>query len=450
MSSENNTTSFSIQWEIKYLVKILNNPEGYICLVPGCSLLFSSTKKWNIQKHYDNLHGKMYDRVNGEARNHLFEALKLVMKDPRDKQELDQQKTTKIASYVLAYDVMESKKPFTEGDFVKKCAVRLAKSVGGNEVAAKISEIPSSRRTLARRSEEIGEYILEKELQSLCSAAVYVSIQLDESTDITGIAELLIFGRLVDSEFRVHEELLDIFELLENTRGIDIFTALDSNIKKFNVREKLSLICSDGCSSMTGHVDGVAGHLRTNNYTTPLLHCIVHRFSLTTKIVKHDLVMEYAVKCVNKLRGGKRSMRRRKFRNFLNDRKAPYQELLLYTEVRWLSRGSFLLRFFQLYPFVIEYIKKIIAEAENVILIKHSQRKRDFRGIRKGKSPAEEIIEEFQPILDVVSSEEFVAALAFLADMFKHMNFFNKRLQGKNQTIADLIGHIDAFYGIYF
>lgn len=58
--------------------------------------------------------------------------------------------------------------------------------------------------------------------------------------------------------------------------------------------------------------------------------------------------MDVVISCVNKIRGGHNALSHRRFRNLLNEVKSQYKDLKGFTEVRWLSKGSCLNRFFEL------------------------------------------------------------------------------------------------------
>ena len=67
--------------------------------------------------------------------------------------------------------------------------------------------------------------------------------------------------------------------------------------------------------------------------------------------------MEVVVKCVNKIRA--KSLNRREFRQFLEDIGQHYGELLLHCEVRWLSKGMVLSRFWSLKDSVHQFLTEI-------------------------------------------------------------------------------------------
>lgn len=47
--------------------------------------------------------------------------------------------------------------------------------------------------------------------------------------------------------------------------------------------------------------------------------------------------------------------------------------------------------------------------------------------------------------LHILENQEFLSNVAFLADIFCHLNALNEKLQGRNKTVLDLIEKLDAF-----
>jgi hypothetical protein len=50
--------------------------------------------------------------------------------------------------------------------------------------------------------------------------------------------------------------------------------------------------------------------------------------------------MKVVVKIINLIRGHNRSLSHRKFRSFLEEIDASYRDLLLHSQIRWLSAGK--------------------------------------------------------------------------------------------------------------
>ncbi|GFW87139.1 uncharacterized protein TNCV_5124931 [Trichonephila clavipes] len=68
-------------------------------------------------------------------------------------------------------------------------------------------------------------------------------------------------------------------------------------------------------------------------------YCIIHQQVFSSKILKSNDIMQIAFKIVNSIRS--RSLQRRQFWALLEETESQYGDLLLHTDVRWLSRGAF-------------------------------------------------------------------------------------------------------------
>ena len=122
--------------------------------------------------------------------------------------------------------------------------------------------------------------------------------------------------------------------------------------------------------------------------------------------------MEVVTKCVNKIRA--RALNRREFRQFLVDLNEDFGELLLYCEVRWLSQGNMLARFWKLKRCVLQFLR-------------------------------ENFINELPVECEQLADDEWLNDFAFLVDITQHLNDLNVKLQGSDNLFTDLYGHVAAF-----
>ncbi|XP_077340548.1 general transcription factor II-I repeat domain-containing protein 2-like [Lithobates pipiens] len=97
------------------------------------------------------------------------------------------------------------------------------------------------------------------------------------------------------------------------------------------------------------------------------------------------------------------------FKQFLLDIQAKYEDVLYHNDVRWLSRGSALQRFYSLKKEIGEFLET------------------------KGQ-PMREL---FDPM--------WLADLGFLVDITKHLNVLNTSFQGKDAAVNQLYSHLKAF-----
>lgn len=91
----------------------------------------------------------------------------------------------------------------------------------------------------------------------------YFSLALDESTDITSTAQLLIFIRGVDKDFNITEELAALKSLHTTTKGEDIFLQVSNVFTIYNLKwDRLRSVTTDGARNMTGHNIGLTGLIK--------------------------------------------------------------------------------------------------------------------------------------------------------------------------------------------
>lgn len=64
--------------------------------------------------------------------------------------------------------------------------------------------------------------------------------------------------------------------------------------------------------------------------------------------------MKIVVSCVNFIRA--HALNHRQFQEFLSELNVDYEDVLYHTEVRWLSRGRVLKRFYELLPQITTFL----------------------------------------------------------------------------------------------
>ncbi|KAK2841713.1 hypothetical protein Q5P01_011913 [Channa striata] len=150
---------------------------------------------------------------------------------------------------------------------------------------------------------------------------------------------------------------------------------------------------------MIGRHGGFIAHCKGDTEFPKFLHyhCIIHQQSLCAKVIGFDHVMTPIVKIINGIRP--KAKQHRTFKVLLEEMSADYGDLVLHTEIRWLSRGRILLQFMQ----------------------------------SRGEDTS--LLEDTDWILD----------LAFLTDITEKLNSLNCELQGKRKMVADMISALNAF-----
>jgi hypothetical protein len=270
----------------------------------------------------------------------------------------------------------------------------------GKEAEKEVNKIPMSDNTISRRitlmSNDIESIVTEK-----LKKQSYFALQVDESTDISGKAQLLAFIRFVD-EGDITENIFCCKELPETTKGIDVFNTITSYLKSNDLTWQSCVgLCTDGAPSMVGTLKGFVGLVLKENPNVVTTHCFIHREALVSKTIGPDLlpVLDQVVKIVNYIK--QRPVKSRIFAKLCESMGSEHVSLILHTEVRWLSRGKVLTRFYELRQEMLLFF-------------------------------TQEGLDNFSTLL---KDEIWCSKLAYLADIFQQMNKVNTSMQGKSENI---------------
>ncbi|XP_023221595.1 general transcription factor II-I repeat domain-containing protein 2A-like isoform X1 [Centruroides sculpturatus] len=265
--------------------------------------------------------------------------------------------------------------------------------------------------TIQQRISQIASDI-SGQLNILVANCAYFSLAVDESTDISSTAQVIVFIRSVSLDFIVNEEFLGMASLSGHTTGADLFTSLLSVCNKSALDfDKLSSIATDGAPSMVGCENGMVtllkNHLGDRQKELVQYHCIIHQQQLCAKKLGFERLLKDVYDTVNLIR--RHGLNHRLFTSFLEEIDADYADLPTYTEVRWLSKATVLKRFVELLGPIITFLKE------------RGNTTRNLEGQR------------------------WQCDLAFLADITAYLNDLNLRLQGKMQLVSQLTSNINAF-----
>ncbi|KAK3508687.1 hypothetical protein QTP70_004201 [Hemibagrus guttatus] len=269
----------------------------------------------------------------------------------------------------------------------------------GTDLISTLSDVQLGASTMARRVSAMSGNLADQLDRDLAKCR-WFSIQCDESVDSSSTAQLLVFIRMVFEDFSTREELLTLLPLKTTTRGVDIY----NTVKEFFVQkkvplEKLVAVTTDGDPAMIGRQTGFIAHCKADPDFPKFLHyhCIIHQQALCAKVIGFGHVMTPVVKIINNIRS--KAKQHRIFKVLLEEMSAEYGDLLLHTEIRWLSRGRVLHRFLSLLGEIKEFMQ---SKGEDVSLLKDT---------------------------------EWTLDLAFLTDITGRLNHLNCELQGKDPNL---------------
>ena len=378
-----------------------------LCLVCGEKLSNSAMVPSKLKRHLQTKHPSLQNK-NAD----YFVRLR----EHTEKQATFMRKSTNVneralkASYHVAELVAKSKKSHTVAEtLILPACKAIVIEMLGPEAAKEIAKVPLSDNTISRRIDDMSADIENVVLEKIRISKKF-ALQLDESTDISGHAQLLANARFVDGDI-IRENFFFCKILPKTTTGEEIFRVTSEYLEQGGLKwENCMSVCTDGAAAMVGRIKGFVSRVKERNPDVILTHCFIHREALVAKTLPVDLVpvLDNVVRIVNFIKS--RPLKSRIFASLCEEMGAEHKTLLFHTEVRWLSRGKVLARVYEL------------REELKVFL---TNEKSDY--------------------VKLLTSDEWCAKLAYLADIFRHLNELNTRMQGRNENLLTSADKINGF-----
>lgn len=317
------------------------------------------------------------------------------------------------ASYLIAFQIAARNKPFSIAEeLIKPYLVEMCSEVLGSSAGDKMKTIPLSNSTIGCRIKKLSEDIEDQLLQKVRESR-WFALQVDESSEVTDVPLLLCYVRFIDYDCGdVKEELLFCTEMPSPSTDLKVFELINQYIDSRSLNWNHCVgFCTDGAASMTDR----CSHLRSKiqeiaKNTVTFTHCFIHREHLAAEKLSpclHEILLQSS----QILSFVKNSASDSQMLTILcEEMGSAHANLPLIAEARWLSRGRILTRLFELRH-----------EIEIFLNQKHSDLARYFH------------------------DEEWVAKLAYLADMFSLINKLNSSLQGTMTTFFSLYNKVEIF-----
>nr|XP_042717488.1 protein ZBED8-like [Chrysemys picta bellii] len=260
------------------------------------------------------------------------------------------------ASYNILLPIAKSGKPHTIGEELILPAISEVIRTMLHKPASDITKkISLSNNTVQRRTDEMAQDVED----SLCEylKTSQFSIQLDESTLPGNEALLLAYMRFIKEE-KICQELLFTKNLQTDTNGESIFHSLEEFFKEKEIPlSNILSVATDGAPAMIGRYKGFLAYFKKAVPNVFAVHCVIHRQHLVAKNLSEHLhrSLHYVIKAINKIRSN--SLNDRLFGQLCIENDEEFSRLLLHTEVRCLSKGACLDRFYKLFDSVLEFLE---------------------------------------------------------------------------------------------
>lgn len=212
----------------------------------------------SVKRHYETNHKFLLDRSVEEQKEYISRALKNKNAQTTSFMKyIGTQSNTTAASYQVSKTIAQYAKPFNEGEFLKdawlQCAPCLFDDFENKEkIIQRIKDMLIARNTVKERILGMAENVnFQHKIHVKCCD--FISICLDESTDVTGSARVAIFVRYFVQN-NIKEELISLSTLTTTTtKGLDICNAVMEALEKREIcLSKIVSVTTDGARSLTG------------------------------------------------------------------------------------------------------------------------------------------------------------------------------------------------------
>lgn len=194
-------------------------------------------------------------------------------------------------------------------------------------------------------------------------------------------AQLLVYIRFLNRDKNEFcEDLLGVTSLQTTTRGEDIYLAIKEMVLKRGIEPKQVVsITTDGAPAMMGREKGAVARMKKDNAELISYHCIIHQTVLCSTLSdEYAEVMKTMMKIINFLRASS-SCQHRMLREFLREVDANSDDLLLHNNVRWLSKGRVLERFWSIRREVAAFLEELESQkASNFTVFLNDQKNMDI------------------------------------------------------------------------
>ena len=108
----------------------------------------------------------------------------------------------------------------------------------------------------------------------------FVTVMIDETTDITNKEQVTIVIRRIDEDLGVHEEFLGLYTV-SAIDAATLFGVVKDILCRLNLSwNNLRGQCYDGCSTMSGSRSGVAKRVQEEEPCAIFTHCYSHSLNI--------------------------------------------------------------------------------------------------------------------------------------------------------------------------
>ena len=240
-----------------------------------------------LKAHLESVH-PTYVHKDLRSLQHLERSFKAARFDSTGR--FQQQNEAALAvSYEISQTIAKAKKPHTIGETLIAPYVEIiVKRMLGEDHSKKVAQVSLSNTTIQRRILYLDEDIEDQVVAAINKSPVF-AIQLDESTDVESLSQLISYVRYIDHD-NMKTEFLFCKPLKTTARADDIFDIINIYFQSHNIDWKKLVFCTtDRAPSIMGKNTGVI--TRAKNMSPDMIgnHCWLHRQVLSSKAMPEEL-----------------------------------------------------------------------------------------------------------------------------------------------------------------
>jgi hypothetical protein len=110
-------------------------------------------------------------------------------------------------------------------------------------------------------------------------SAKFVSIQADETTDVSCKSQMIIILRYVVDN-NIEERFIGFFDVSKDKSAVGLSNILLAEITKWNINDKIICQTYDGAAVMAGKQNGVQATIKKTYPKALFIHCYAHQLNL--------------------------------------------------------------------------------------------------------------------------------------------------------------------------
>nr|CAH7721623.1 unnamed protein product [Callosobruchus chinensis] len=128
-----------------------------------------------------------------------------------------------------------------------------------------------------------------RKIIKLVQNAVYYSVVIDETSDITNHEQVTFYFRYVDTNLNIHETFFGLYKTTSTTSE-NLFEIFNDVLRRFDINIKTCRgLCTDGAANVSGARTGLQTRIKAIEPRAIHVHCVAHSLNLVVQDTIKDV-----------------------------------------------------------------------------------------------------------------------------------------------------------------